>query len=130
LKIRDGNRCAYPGCRNRIGLEAHHVQHWFHGGRTDLDNLTLLCEMHHQAHHHGEYAIERLGHGRFRFWRDGRELPAWIDASELIDDPAPIETEHADVSPTAATPQWDGTRMDHDWAVTTAAQHLELPASA
>jgi hypothetical protein len=40
LKIRDGDCCAYPGCRNRRGLEAHHVKHWLHGAPTDPDNLT------------------------------------------------------------------------------------------
>jgi mRNA-degrading endonuclease toxin of MazEF toxin-antitoxin module len=105
LKIRDGDCCAYPGCRNKRGLEAHHVQHWLHGGRTDLDNLILLCEMHHQAHHHGEFAIQRLGRGRFRFWRGGRELPAWIDPSALSTDPGPIEAEQDHVVATAATPR-------------------------
>jgi hypothetical protein len=130
LKIRDGDCCAYPGCRNKRGLEAHHVKHWLHGGPTDLDNLILLCEMHHQAHHHGEFAIQRLGRGGFRFWRDGRELPAWIDPSALNADPAPVENDHDDVTATAATPRWDGTKMDRDWAITTAAQHLNLPATA
>jgi hypothetical protein len=130
LKIRDGDCCAHPGCRNRRGLEAHHVKHWLHGGPTDLDNLILLCEMHHRAHHHGEFAIQPLGKGRFRFWRDGRELPAWIDPSELIAEATPIEGEHEQVAATAATPRWDGTRLDHDWAITTAAQHLNLPATA
>jgi hypothetical protein len=130
LLIRDGKCCAHPGCRNRRGLEAHHVKHWMHGGKTDLDNLILLCQMHHLAHHHGEFSIQPLGRGRFRFWRDGRELPARIDPSTLITDRTPIENEPADIAATAATPRWDGTRMNHDWAITTAAGHLNLPATA
>ncbi len=74
-KVRDGDHCAYPVCRRRAGLEAHHVQHWLYGGRTDLDNLIPLCKAHHLAHHKGEFSIRPLGRGRFRFHRDGDEPP-------------------------------------------------------
>ena len=43
LILRDGG-CAFPGCdRPPAWTDAHHVQWWRHGGRTDLDNLVLLC---------------------------------------------------------------------------------------
>jgi hypothetical protein len=29
------------------------VQHWRYGGRTDLDNLVLLCAAHHHVVHEG-----------------------------------------------------------------------------
>lgn len=44
LLLRDDG-CAHPGCASRHGLEAHHVRHWIHGGRTDLANLLLLCRV-------------------------------------------------------------------------------------
>lgn len=51
---RDGNRCRFPGCRHTRWLEVHHRQHWAHGGRTDLDNLILICGYHHRfVHEHG-----------------------------------------------------------------------------
>ena len=106
------------------------MQHWLYGGRTDLDNLILLCKAHHLAHHDGEFGIRPLGSGRFRFYRNGCELPAWVDPSELTTDPTPIEHEHPDIAPAAATSRWDGTTMDRDWAITIAAQHLNLPTSA
>jgi HNH endonuclease len=44
LMLRHHRRCAHPGCESRISLEAHHVRHWIHGGRTNLDNLVLCAE--------------------------------------------------------------------------------------
>lgn len=40
--------CAAPGCsRPACEADAHHLLSWLHGGRTDLENLTLLCRRHH-----------------------------------------------------------------------------------
>jgi hypothetical protein len=39
LVLRDGG-CAHPGRGSGHGLEAHHVRHWLHGGRTDLGKLA------------------------------------------------------------------------------------------
>ena len=49
--------CRFPGCVATAHLEVHHVVHWAHGGRTDLDNLVALCPFHHDAHHAGEFGI-------------------------------------------------------------------------
>ncbi|SER26649.1 HNH endonuclease signature motif containing protein [Microlunatus flavus] len=44
--------CSFPGCqRPPEWCERHHIRAWADGGRTDLDNLTLLCAYH---HHHFE----------------------------------------------------------------------------
>ena len=49
LEHRDGH-CAFPDCRVNVRrCRAHHVQHWEHGGNTDLDNCVLLCEKHHRS---------------------------------------------------------------------------------
>ncbi len=51
LWVRDGG-CTYPGCSRPPGwCHAHHVRHWARGGRTDLDNLALLCARHHTHVH-------------------------------------------------------------------------------
>jgi hypothetical protein len=118
LLIRDDNECRHPGCCATRGLDAHHVRHWIDGGSTDADNLILLCEAHHQAHHAGEFAIVALGDGAFRFLRpDGTQLPYNIDPGALIDSPAHLETEYPNVAVDAATPRWDGTRINRDFAV-------------
>src|SRR6266487_3390280 len=45
LRRRDRG-CRFPGCENHRFVDAHHVQHWAHGGETRLDNLVLLCRRH------------------------------------------------------------------------------------
>jgi hypothetical protein len=51
LIVRDGH-CVEKGCTLEPGhCEAHHVHYWEHGGRTDLDNLVLLCRYHHKQRH-------------------------------------------------------------------------------
>ena len=56
LTIRDGG-CGFPSCQRISYLEAHYVRHWLHGGRTDPDNLILLCRFHHMACHEGGVVI-------------------------------------------------------------------------
>lgn len=59
LEVRD-QHCAAPGCRiDPSRCEAHHVHEWERDGRTDLDNMVLLCTRHHHAVHEGGLAIRR-----------------------------------------------------------------------
>jgi hypothetical protein len=51
LGILDGERCRFPGCTRHKNLHAHHVVYWADGGRTDLDNLVLVCSRHHTLIH-------------------------------------------------------------------------------
>jgi hypothetical protein len=46
-----------PGCGATHGLHAHHLQHWEDGGRTELDNLVLLCPYHRRLRHRGGITI-------------------------------------------------------------------------
>ncbi|MCY4015215.1 MAG: DUF222 domain-containing protein [Gammaproteobacteria bacterium] len=57
LKLRDQNRCRFPGCPHQRHVEAHHVQHWIDGGETRLENLVLLCSAHHHLLHHGAFNV-------------------------------------------------------------------------
>ncbi|MGH3744584.1 MAG: DUF222 domain-containing protein, partial [Mycobacteriales bacterium] len=53
LAVRD-RHCRFPGCDITPGrCRAHHIRHWADGGRTDLQNLILLCPRHHAAAHGG-----------------------------------------------------------------------------
>ena len=36
----------------------HHIQHWAHGGPTDINNMTLLCNRHHVIVHRDHYTAE------------------------------------------------------------------------
>jgi hypothetical protein len=55
--------CRYPGCHSTRHLKAHHVVPWILGGRTDLENLILLCQWHHTTVHEGGVTITRNGDG-------------------------------------------------------------------
>lgn len=66
LKRRD-RRCCFPGCENRLFLDAHHIRHWARGGETSLENLVLLCRRHHRLVHEGGYSVERLPAEELRF---------------------------------------------------------------
>jgi len=57
LKLRDHNRCRFPGCPHQRYVEAHHVRHWIDGGETRLENLVLLCSAHHRLLHHDAFHI-------------------------------------------------------------------------
>jgi uncharacterized protein DUF222/HNH endonuclease len=56
LMFRDRG-CTFPGCGSRWFLHAHHIQHWADGGKTSLENLTLLCGSHHRRLHKGDWTI-------------------------------------------------------------------------
>jgi hypothetical protein len=57
IEHRDHGSCRVPGCDTTLGLEVHHLIHWEHGGRTDTDNLLLVCGKHHRMHHRGRLDI-------------------------------------------------------------------------
>ncbi|HEY1479768.1 MAG TPA: HNH endonuclease [Gaiellales bacterium] len=48
---RRAGHCQYPGCTATRELEAHHVVAVEHRGKTELDNLILLCPRHHKLLH-------------------------------------------------------------------------------
>jgi hypothetical protein len=61
--------CAHPHCT--VSFDAcriHHVVYWFHGGRSDLDNLIPLCETHHHLVHEGGWTL-RILPDRRTTWR-------------------------------------------------------------
>jgi hypothetical protein len=48
-------------------VECHHMTPWPEGP-TDLDNLVLLCNFHHELVHEGGWRVEL----------DDRQLPVWF----------------------------------------------------
>ncbi|HWC42730.1 MAG TPA: HNH endonuclease signature motif containing protein [Actinomycetota bacterium] len=64
LTVRDGG-CGFPGCDRPLAwCEAHHLQHWLHGGPTNLANLALLGRAHHRQIHEGGWQLARGPDGR------------------------------------------------------------------
>ena len=49
--MRRDRHCRFPGCPNMTFTNVHHIVAWKPGGRTDLDNLALLCLFHHGVVH-------------------------------------------------------------------------------
>jgi hypothetical protein len=49
--IRRDRHCRFPGCANVTFAAVHHVKPWDSGGRTDLENLVLVCKKHHGIVH-------------------------------------------------------------------------------
>jgi hypothetical protein len=50
--------CAFHGCDVAFDrCEIHHVEHWEHGGPTDLSNLVPLCSRHHHVIHELGWSI-------------------------------------------------------------------------
>jgi hypothetical protein len=60
--------CTFPGCGSRRFTEAHHIVWWERGGRTDLENLSLVCFFHHKLVHEYGWSIHRADDGEIR-WR-------------------------------------------------------------
>ncbi|QUQ68639.1 HNH endonuclease signature motif containing protein [Kutzneria sp. CA-103260] len=75
LIIRDKG-CAFPGCLRRPRqCHAHHAVHWAQGGPTSLDNLVLVCGMHHRLMHHSRWTVQVV-EGRPQFTAPGQANPA------------------------------------------------------
>ncbi|MGY0536509.1 HNH endonuclease signature motif containing protein [Nocardioides sp. YJ-D4] len=49
--------------------DAHHLEPWAAGGKTDLKDGALLCPHHHRLAHNAAYVHERLPDGTIRFTR-------------------------------------------------------------
>jgi hypothetical protein len=72
LRHRD-RECVFPACGSRRFVEAHHIVWWRNDGRTDLDNLALICSFHHKlVHEHGWSLSRDRAHGVRWFRPDGR----------------------------------------------------------
>jgi hypothetical protein len=61
--------CRFPGCGNRRFAQAHHLTWWSHGGRTELENLALICSFHHKLVHELGWSITRDADGEISWFR-------------------------------------------------------------
>jgi hypothetical protein len=85
IAVRDGG-CRFPGCDRPLAwCDAHHVTPWSQGGRTDRDNLLMLCRRHHRAVHEGGFTLLLDGAAVTVYRPDGTALairerpPPWSD---------------------------------------------------
>ena len=85
--IRDGWRCAAPGCTSRRNLEVHHVVYRSRRGGEDDTNQSCLCRFHHQRGEHGGLASCSGTAPLGLLWRLGRrELGRWYRNDRRIGD--------------------------------------------
>lgn len=86
--------CTFPGCTMPPEwTEKHHIRAWQDGGPTNLDNLCLVCDYHHDHH---------LQQGWTIVMRDGLPYyrpPAWKDPERK-----PIRNHHFHPSKSAEAP--------------------------
>jgi hypothetical protein len=62
--------CRAEGCTVPAAwTDAHHLDPWSKGGRTDLADGILLCGHHHRLAHDPAYDHTRLANGDYRFHR-------------------------------------------------------------
>jgi hypothetical protein len=85
LAARDGG-CRFPGCeRPPSWTEAHHINEWQSGGRTDIADGILLCRHHHLLIHNNAWRVTREG---AEYWL---HPPARADR---IQHPQPMPSKH------------------------------------
>jgi hypothetical protein len=68
--------CSWPGCTATHWLQAHHIIHVAHGGRTAEDNLLTICPFHHRCVHEKGWKIRGTPHGSLQFFRPDESLLA------------------------------------------------------
>lgn len=82
LIARDG-ACTFPGCDHPPHwCDRHHILDWQYGGRTDVDNLTLLCRYHHRRFEQHGWTCTMIG-----------GLPHWIPPRWVDREQQPILNE-------------------------------------
>lgn len=91
LALRDGG-CRWRGCdRPASYCEAHHIDPYSTGGRTDIDRGVLLCRYHHMALHNGGWRITREGRGEFMLHPPGGRLAGEGREKESDEGPIPLK---------------------------------------
>lgn len=89
--------CTFPGCTMPPEwTEKHHIKAWQDGGPTNLDNLCLVCDYHHDHHLQQGWTIT-MRHG-LPYYRP----PRWKDPEQK-----PIRNHHFHPSKSTAPPSRD-----------------------
>ncbi len=87
--MRRDRHCRFPGCTNVTFTNVHHVVAWKPGGRTDLDNLALLCLFHHGMVHRKGWTMSGDANAELTFVgpsgrvMTSRPSPLWTRVSAL-----------------------------------------------
>jgi hypothetical protein len=85
--MRRDRHCRFPGCTNVTFTNAHHIVPWEPGGKTDLDNLALMCLHHHHVVHSTGWTMSGSANEELQFFgpsgrpMTSRPSPAWTRAT-------------------------------------------------
>jgi len=112
VRYRDGG-CTFPGCGTRAFCEAHHIRFHRFGGKTTMENLTLLCFFHHRLVHEHGWKIRREPTGELSWYRpDGRRHSpgpvlrgADVDGAQELEVFGPFEQERGQEPWLGLTPE-------------------------
>jgi Domain of unknown function (DUF222) len=117
VRARD-RHCRFPGCRQKVAMDVHHVEHWIDDGETEPPNLALLCRYHHHLVHEGGFHMQAEVSGDFRFFTpDWKEIePGYVcKVSGTLEE---LNTSIGlEIDGETGIPLWDGYPMDMDSAV-------------
>jgi hypothetical protein len=85
--MRRDRHCRFPGCTNVTFTNVHHIVPWEPGGKTDLDNLALMCLHHHHVVHSNGWSMSGSPNEELQFaGPSGRPMasrpsPLWTRAT-------------------------------------------------
>ena len=85
--VRRDRHCRFPGCTNVTFTNTHHIVPWKPNGKTDIDNLTLLCLHHHHLVHSGAWTMSGNANDELTFTGPSgrvmasRPSPLWTTVS-------------------------------------------------
>ncbi len=69
--------CRWPGCNRPAGwCQVHHTRPWHPDGPTDVDNLALFCDHHHDVAHRPGWSMTFDGKDLHIYRPDGTEVLA------------------------------------------------------
>ena len=112
--------CRFPGCECRRYLDAHHIEHWAHGGETTMANLVTLCTFHHQLLHEGGWQV-RAEDGGFVFSDSAGRVRVTLSKVPEVRVVSGDLVASVGVLPTDADPTltigWDGRAVDYDHVI-------------
>ena len=69
--------CVFNGCqRPAVWCDGHHLTWWTRGGKTELNNLALVCGRHHRMLHEGGWTLKRGNGGQWLTVPPSRQVMA------------------------------------------------------
>jgi len=109
--------CRFPGCTNRLFVDAHHIEHWVEGGATNLANTVLLCRRHHRYLHECGFRLEVQGDQLLFRDPKGAVMRPQAERPPVTADLASYMAGWLDEPLTVPEPGWTGERVDYDLCI-------------